>query len=238
MSKDMMATFNDPFINGSTRGVDCFAALATTYDEGLDLPLAGVDEVGRGCLAGPVVACALVLPNGCKIEGIRDSKKLTQKRRALLEKMITAQAESYAFGIVDAGEIDETNILIATLKAMSIAIRGLDVIPKTVLVDGIHAPECKYPVVCIKGGDSISQTVAAASILAKEHRDRMMREFCEQFPEYGFSAHKGYGTKKHFEAIYLHGLCPLHRTTFLRKSELLLAQKPPAVSASIFAVHS
>ena len=187
------------------------------FDEGLNWPFAGVDEVGRGCVAGPVVACALVLSDGCKIEGVRDSKKLTQKQRSMLEKKIIAACESYAFGIVDAKEIDETNILIGTLKAMSMAIRELNISPKKVIVDGIHAPECEHPVVCLKSGDSLSQTVAAASILAKEYRDRMMNEFCEQFPEYGFSAHKGYGTKKHFEAISLHGLCPLHRRTFLRK---------------------
>ena len=229
------------------------------YDEGHDWPVAGVDEVGRGCVAGPVVACALVLPKGCKIEGVRDSKKLTKKMRSMLEKKIIAVCESYAFGVVDAKEIDESNILVATLKAMSMAIRGLDISPKTVIVDGIHAPDCNNPselaasrvtVVCQKGGDSLSQTVAAASILAKEHRDRMMVGFCEQFPEYGFSAHKGYGTKKHFEAISLHGLCPLHRRTFLHKSELLLSQNmrtfadanvrffSPAASAFIFAVHS
>ena len=187
------------------------------YDEELNWPFAGVDEVGRGCVAGPVVACALVLPIRCKIEGVRDSKKLTKKQRAELEKKIIAASESFSFGTVDAEEIDETNILIATLKAMSIAISGLKISPKTVLVDGTHAPDCKYPVVCLKSGDSLSLTVAAASILAKEYRDRMMREVCEQFPEYGFSAHKGYGTKKHFEAITRHGLCSLHRKTFLKK---------------------
>ena len=188
-----------------------------TYDVGIDWPFAGVDEVGRGSVAGPVVACALVLPNGCEIEGIRDSKKLAQKQRAMLETKITAKAESYAFGIVDADEIDETNILIATLKAMSIAIGRLDIVPKTVLVDGIHAPECKPSTTCLKSGDSLSQTIAAASILAKEFRDRLMAKYCEQFPMYGFSAHKGYGTKKHFEAIIAHGLCPIHRRTFLKK---------------------
>ena len=187
------------------------------YDDGVDFPFAGVDEVGRGCVAGPVAACALVLPRGCKIEGVRDSKKLTKKQRANLEKKIINVAVSYAFGFVDAKEVDETNILEASLKAMSIAIRGLDVSLKTVIVDGTHAPECEYPIVCLKQGDSLSQTVAAASILAKEFRDRMMGEFCEQFPEYGFSVHKGYGTKKHFEAIAEYGFCPLHRRTFLKK---------------------
>ena len=188
-----------------------------TYDLGLEWPFAGVDEVGRGCVAGPVVACALILPKGCKIEGVRDSKKLSKNTRRGLEKKIIEAAKSYAFGVVDADEIDETNILAATLKAMSIAIKGLDMSPKTVIVDGTFAPDCRYPVTCLKSGDSLSQTVAAASILAKVNRDRMMLEFCEQFPEYGFSAHKGYGTKKHFEAISGFGLCPLHRRTFLKK---------------------
>ena len=194
------------------------------YDDALDWPFAGVDEVGRGCIAGPVVACALVLPKGCKIAGVRDSKKLTSKQRSELEKKIVEVAEAYAFGIVEADEVDETNILVATLKAMSIAIRGLTVPVKTVVVDGIHAPCTDYPVVCLKSGDSLSLTVAAASILAKEYRDRQMGEFCKQFPKYGFSAHKGYGTKKHFEAISRHGLCPLHRRTFLKRSGLFASQ--------------
>ena len=188
-----------------------------SYDAGLEGPFAGVDAVGRGAVAGPVVACALILPEGHKIEGVRDSKKLSQKRRAVFEKKIMEAAVCYAFGVVDAGEIDETNILVSTLKAMSIAIRELKTSPKTVIVDGIHAPECDYPIVCLKNGDSLSQTVACASILAKEFRDRMMMEFCEDFPEYGFFTHMGYGTKKHFKAISKHGLCPLHRKTFLRK---------------------
>ena len=188
-----------------------------TYDKELDWPFAGVDEVGRGCVAGPVVACALVLPKGCKVEGVRDSKKLTPKQRAVLEKKITEVAECYAFGVVDAKEIDETNILAATLKAMSNAIEGLDVQVRAVIVDGIHAPDTENTVICLKSGDSLSQTIAAASILAKEYRDRLMGEFCTQFPKYGFSAHKGYGTKKHFDAISKYGLCPLHRRTFLKK---------------------
>ena len=189
------------------------------FDERFDWPFAGVDEVGRGCVAGPVVACALILSEGCVVEGVRDSKKLTYKQRVELEKKIVDVAESYAFGVVDAGEIDESNILVANLRAMSNAISGLNVSPQVVVVDGIHSPECKFPVVCLKGGDSLSHVVAAASILAKQYRDRMMVEFCEQFPQYGFSAHKGYGTKKHFEAICRHGLCVLHRRTFLRKYE-------------------
>ena len=199
-----------------------------TYDEGLEWPFAGVDEVGRGSIAGPVVACALVLREGYKIEGVRDSKKLSQKQRASLEKKIIQAAECYAFGSVDAGKIDETDILTATLKAMSLAIRGLDVFPKTVIVDGIHAPESSFPIVCLKSGDSLSQTVAAASILAKQYRDRLMAEFDEQFPGYGFSAHKGYGTKRHFEAISLHGLCPLHRRTFLKMVRTFSYEKAAA----------
>ena len=207
------------------------------YDEALEWPFAGVDEVGRGSVAGPVVACALILREGFIIEGVRDSKQLSTNQREKLEKKIVEAAVSYAFGMVDAEEIDKTNILAATLKAMSIAIRDLNISPKSVIVDGNQAPESAYSVVCLEGGDSLSQTVAAASILAKNFRDRMMVEFNEQFPEYGFSAHKGYGTKKHFEAIKKHGLCPIHRRTFLKKSELLHSQKPPAVSASILAVH-
>ena len=189
------------------------------YDEGLSWPFAGVDEVGRGALAGPVVACALVLPEGCKIDGLRDSKKLSQGQRAKLKKTIASLAVSFAFGEVPNGEIDETNIHAATLRAMSMAIGRLEIKPNKVIVDGLHAPECRFPVVCLAKADSLSQTVAAASVLAKERRDRMMRVFSGEYPEYGFSAHKGYGTKKHFEAILLHGLCPIHRATFCKKAD-------------------
>ena len=189
------------------------------YDDGLKWPFAGVDEVGRGPLAGPVVACALILPKGCKIEGVRDSKKISRKLRKALEAKIIESAVCYAYGIISAPEIDETNILIATLKAMAVAIEGLELAPKIVIVDGIHAPASKYATVCLKKGDSLSHTIAASSILAKEYRDRLMDEFHDEYPEYGFSSHKGYGTKKHFEAIYLHGLCQLHRRSFLKKSD-------------------
>ena len=224
----------------------------SNFDEtqnGIEWPFAGVDEVGRGCIAGPVVACALVLPKGCKIDGVKDSKKLSKKQRAVLEKKIIDASECFAFGVVESKEIDETNILAATLKAMSIAIQGLNIYPTKVIVDGTHAPDCEYPVLCLKQGDSLSQTVAAASILAKEYRDRMMTEFCAQYPEYGFSSHKGYGTKKHFAAISEYGLCPLHRRTFLKVQNFSLREKPlchpmqqaawgpRTVSASIFAVH-
>ena len=189
---------------------------ALEFDLGLEWSFAGVDEVGRGCVAGPVVSCALVLPMGCKIEGVRDSKKLMPKQRGELEKKIIDVAVDYAFGVIEAEEIDEINILAATLKAMSIAVNKLNICVKTVIVDGIHAPDSPYPVVCLKGGDSLSLSVASASILAKQYRDRLMVEFDKRFPMYGFSSHKGYGTKKHFEAIYEHGFCPLHRRTFLK----------------------
>ena len=208
------------------------------FDLGYPQPLAGVDEVGRGPLAGPVVACALILPEGCKIEGVRDSKKLSQKLRQTLEKKILDAAVSFCFGVICAFEIDKINILAATLKAMQIAIEGLTTVPKTILIDGDQAPpspncimlqinneesllsDFSYDIICIKKGDSISQSIAAASILAKEYRDRLMDELHEEYPLYGFSSHKGYGTKKHFEAISKHGLCPLHRRTFIKNAQI------------------
>ena len=189
----------------------------TTYEDKHEYPIAGVDEAGRGPIAGPVVACALILPKGRIIEGVNDSKQLSQKQRSVLEAEIYKHAVSYSFGIIEAPEIDEINILAAALKAMTEAIHGLCVVPKTVLVDGTKPPCCNMPVVCIKSGDSLSHTIAAASILAKEYRDRLMDGYHKEFPLYGFSSHKGYGTKKHFEAVGLHGLTPLHRKSFCKK---------------------
>ena len=189
----------------------------TFYEERHPHPLAGVDEVGRGAIAGPVVACAVVLPKGLRIEGVYDSKKLSVVRRIELAKKISELAVCFSYGVLDAGRIDETNILQATLEAMVIAINGLSVTPKTVLVDGVQSPDVELPVISVKGGDSLSISIAAASILAKVYRDGVMEKYHEECPCYGFYSHKGYGTKKHFEAVSTYGLSPLHRKTFLKK---------------------
>ena len=182
-------------------------------------PIAGVDEVGRGAIAGPVVACAVVLPEGLYIEGIYDSKKLSKFKREELSKKIAKTALCFSYGLVEAGRVDEINIHRASLEAMKNAVDGLSVKPRTVLLDGTHPPAVDFPVVCIKGGDSLSFTIAAASILAKVFRDGLMEEYHDEYPCYGFSSHKGYGTKKHFDAVSKHGFSPLHRKTFLKKYE-------------------
>ena len=177
-------------------------------------PVVGVDEAGRGPLAGPVVACALVLPSGHIIEGVNDSKKLSAKRREHLSDIIKETAVSYAFGIVQAIEIDRINILKATLLAMTKAVDGLSQKPKVALVDGTTPPPCPCPVICITRGDSESHLIAAASILAKVKRDTLMTELHNLYPMYGFAAHKGYGTAAHREALHRYGLCPQHRKSF------------------------
>lgn len=195
--------------------------LSTEYEDNLICngysPVAGVDEVGRGPLAGPVVACALILPTGIIIDGVNDSKKLTAKKREALDKIIKAAAISYAFGIVDEKTIDEINILQATLLAMKNAIEGLTQQPSAVLVDGTTPPKILQHTQCLPKGDAKSQLIAAASILAKVKRDAIMDELHNQYPQYGFNAHKGYGTAKHSQAINEHGLTPHHRRSFCRK---------------------
>jgi len=181
-------------------------------------PVAGVDEAGRGPLAGPVVACAVILPAGLVVEGVNDSKKLSEKRRQELAARIKSEALAYAFGIVDVPMIEEINILQATLLAMKIAVEGLTTAPKMVLVDGNKLPTLPCEAVCIKKGDSASHLIAAASILAKTKRDAIMLELHEKYPMYGFDKHKGYGTKTHRDAIAQHGLCPQHRPGFCRKA--------------------
>ncbi|MCL2217547.1 MAG: ribonuclease HII [Defluviitaleaceae bacterium] len=184
-------------------------------------PVAGIDEAGRGPLAGPVVACALVLPEGLIIEGVNDSKKVTALRREKLAAIIKENAVAYAFGIVDAAEIDRINILRATLLAMEQAVSALEVEgqalrPRVALVDGTIAPVCPCPVIYIVKGDSLCHLIAAASILAKVERDTIMEDLHKKYPEYGFDKHKGYGTAAHREALRQHGLCPQHRRSFCR----------------------
>lgn len=177
--------------------------------------IAGVDEVGRGPLAGPVVACACILPKDTLFVGVTDSKALTAHQRTRLEALLTSHPEvCFSLALVSPEKIDQINILQATLLAMREAIIGLSKEPDYILVDGRDCPSTDYPTRPLIGGDSLSQSIAAASIIAKVHRDGMMLQYHEQYPEYGFDQHKGYGTKKHMEAIEKYGPCPIHRRSF------------------------
>jgi ribonuclease HII len=176
--------------------------------------VAGIDEAGRGPLAGPVVAAAAIFPVGCFVDGVDDSKKLTPRRREALFSEIQERAESFGIGIVGQQDIDETNILQATFKAMHIAIAGLTVRPEHLLIDGNRFAGNDVPFTTIVGGDARCHAIAAASILAKVTRDRIMVEQDCLYPEYGFARHKGYGTAQHRAAIARYGLCPIHRRSF------------------------
>jgi ribonuclease HII len=179
--------------------------------------IAGIDEVGRGPVAGPVVAAAVVLPRGLRIGGVDDSKKISHKKRTELDIMIKGCAVAYGIGVADAETIDRVNILQATLLAMANAVRALGVAADAVLVDGTRAPVLPVYCQCLPHGDRLDQSVAAASILAKVYRDAWMRELHERYPQYGFDKHKGYGTLAHREAIKKYGLCPVHRKSFTVK---------------------
>ncbi|MDR3625002.1 MAG: ribonuclease HII [Chlamydiales bacterium] len=177
--------------------------------------IAGVDEAGRGCLFGPVVAAACIIPEGVWIEGVNDSKKLTPlKRASIFSKLIRHAKVSYAVGIVSAAEIDEINIYQASIRAMILALNGLEVSPDYALVDGMQLFHERFTCKKIVGGDALSYSIAAASIIAKETRDRLVLEYHEKWPNYGLDSHKGYGTKKHLDALKVHGPTPLHRFTF------------------------
>ena len=177
----------------------------------------GVDEAGRGPLAGPVCAAAVILPPDIQIEGLNDSKKLTDKKRRELFNVITAQAVSYAVAFCDEKVIDEINILQATFRAMRQAVESLGVRPELALVDGNRAADFGVPVRTIVKGDSLSASIAAASILAKVSRDRLMEQYDGMYPQYGFAVHKGYGTQRHYDALREYGPCPIHRMSFLKK---------------------
>lgn len=179
--------------------------------------IAGVDEAGRGPLAGPVYAAAVILPEGCVIEGLNDSKKLSEKKREELFDIITQKAIAWNVQAVDEKVIDEINILNATFLAMNNAVNNLSVKPEFVFVDGNRIKDMRYPCKTIVKGDSKSINIAAASILAKVSRDRFICEMSEKYPEYGFEGHKGYGTKAHVEAILKYGPCEIHRRSFLKK---------------------
>ena len=177
--------------------------------------VAGVDEVGRGPLAGPVVCCAVIMPLDDLIEGVDDSKKLTEKKREKLYGVIKEKAISYCIAEVSEQEIDEINILNAVKKCMVKAVQGLSVAPDITLVDGVdtHLPiNAEYVI----KGDANSYNIACASIVAKVYRDNLMKKHAEEFPEYGFEKHKGYGTKDHIEKIKEIGPCKLHRKTFIK----------------------
>lgn len=178
--------------------------------------ICGIDEAGRGPLAGPVYAAAVILPEGLQIEGLNDSKKLTEKKRNELFLIIKDKAISYSVASASAREIDEINILQATFLAMRRAVEGLEVSADYALVDGNRMPPLGIPGETIIKGDSRSPSVAAASILAKVSRDRYMYELNEEMPEYRFAEHKGYGTKLHYEMIAEYGISDAHRLSFLK----------------------
>ena len=179
--------------------------------------IAGVDEVGRGPLAGPVCAAAVILPVGLEIPGLTDSKKLTDKKRRELFPIIKEQAVAYSIALASHEEIDEINILQATYLAMERALAQLSVKPDIALIDGNRAKDFGIPVRTVVKGDSLSANIAAASILAKVTRDDLMLEMAEEYPQYKFDVHKGYGTKAHYAALTEHGPSPIHRMTFLKK---------------------
>ena len=189
---------------------------SSLYAEGYEM-ICGVDEAGRGPLAGPVCAAAVILPRGLEIPGLTDSKKLTDKKRRELFPVIKEQALAYGIGLASHEEIDEINILQATYLAMERALAQLSIKPDIALIDGNRARDFGLPVRTVIKGDSLSANIAAASVLAKVTRDDLMLELAETYPQYGFAIHKGYGTKAHYDALREHGASAIHRKTFLKK---------------------
>ena len=179
--------------------------------------ICGVDEAGRGPLAGPVCAAAVILPDHVEIAGLNDSKKLTDKRRRELFPVIQECALAYGIGLASHEEIDTLNILQATYLAMERALSQLQMKPDMALIDGNRSKDFGIPVQTVVKGDSRSANIAAASILAKVTRDDLMLEYAKEYPEYGFDVHKGYGTRAHYDALRAHGPCAIHRMTFLKK---------------------
>lgn len=179
--------------------------------------ICGIDEAGRGPLAGPVVVAAVIMPKDSMIEGVNDSKKVSEKKREKLYELIIEEAISYSVGIVDQNEIDRINILNATKAGLTEAVRTLKVKPELILVDALtNIDTCGVPYQSIIKGDAKSYSIAGASIIAKVTRDRIMREWDKVYPQYGFEKHKGYGTAAHISAIKENGLCPLHRLSFVK----------------------
>jgi ribonuclease HII len=177
----------------------------------------GVDEAGRGPLAGPVCAAAVILPENTIIDGVNDSKKLSEKKREALFDVIKSSARSYCIAYATVEEIESMNILNATMLAMKRAVEGLDVKADYAMIDGNRLPDLKIDSEFIIKGDAKSMSIAAASILAKVSRDRLLREYAKEYPKYQFDKHKGYGTKAHIEALKKYGPCPYHRMSFLGK---------------------
>ena len=186
------------------------------YGKGIKL-IGGIDEAGRGPLAGPVVVACAVMPKDSMIEGVNDSKKISEKKRERLYDEIIENAISYEVGIIDQNTIDDINILNATKLGLTTAVKGLNVKPEIILVDALtNIDTCGIPYQSIVKGDAKCYSIACASIIAKVTRDRIMREWDKIFPQYGFEKHKGYGTAAHMQAIKEYGLCPLHRHSFVK----------------------
>ena len=186
------------------------------YEKKIEL-IGGIDEAGRGPLAGPVVVACVIMPKDSMIEGVNDSKKVSEKKREKLYEEITKTAISYEVGIIDQKEIDNINILNATKLGLTTAIKGLKVKPEFILVDALtNIDTCRIPYQSIVKGDAKCYCIACASIIAKVTRDRIMRQWAEVYPQYGFEKHKGYGTAMHIQAIKEYGLCPLHRHSFVK----------------------
>lgn len=195
---------------------DMWAIEQSHFDKGVKI-ICGVDEAGRGPLAGPVCAAAVILPPNAEIPGLNDSKKLSDKKRRELYPIIKERAIAYGIAFVDHKEIDEINILQATFLAMERAIQQLSVKPELALIDGNRAKDFGVAVETVVHGDSLSASIAAASVLAKVTRDDYMLKMAEEYPGYGFEIHKGYGTKAHYAALRELGASPIHRMTFLKK---------------------
>lgn len=187
------------------------------HEAGTEL-ICGIDEAGRGPLAGPVVVAAVIMPRDSMIEGVNDSKKVSEKKREELYEIITKEAISYGVGIIDQKEIDRINILNATKEGLTMSIKELSPRPDKIIVDALKGIDTLgIPYDSIIKGDAKCYSIAAASIIAKVTRDRIMRTWDEVYPQYGFSKHKGYGTAEHIAAIKEYGICPLHRLSFVKK---------------------
>ncbi len=202
-------------MKNETESINWLAIEEKAHSEGYQL-VCGVDEAGRGPLAGPVFAAAVILPKGHIIEGVNDSKKLSEKKREALFDKIVEEALDFSIASASEEEIDEHNILNATYMAMRRAVEGLSATADYALIDGNRMPPLAIPGETVVKGDALSASIAAASILAKVSRDRYMLEMAKCYPQYQFEKHKGYGTKLHYEMLDAFGPCPLHRQTFLR----------------------